>query len=437
MGFKRIAAIISSVIIALTFSSCNSLDMNIDGLLSPPKQDGDIYPIQQALEAAVGKTITLKYPIAGDNRSAFSFKDIDADGIDEALALYSLNTDGTVSMHLNIIDYEAGEWVSRSDVKIVGSGIEKITFCDLSGDNIPEIIVGWMIYGTVDKQVGVYTYDGKALNQRVLEKYTDFFCDSLNTDDKDELIVIDLNTTDKTSEVKILALSESGITEIGSALLDGGVTSYSAPIVSKLSDGRKALYIDAIKGTGTLTEIVWFEKNILCSTYDTALAETRLTYRPSAVYTKDLNADGIYDIPIMSLLASTALMPETDKVYVTSWCNFNGTNLNVIENTFMNYTDGYYITISNKWMNRIHLARKVDSRLRIFYSYDPATDMQGNEVFRIVATTQSDIDSGKFDNAGYEKLGSQNGMIYMAKVAENNELDITIEVLKDNFYIIQ
>ncbi len=437
MNFKRIAVIICTVIMAFTFSSCNSLDMNIDNLLSPPKQDGDIYPIQQALEAAVGNNITLKYPIAGDYRSAFSFMDIDADGVDEALALYSLNTNGTVSMHLNVIDYEMGEWVSRSDVKVVGSGIEKITFCDLNADSIPEIIVGWMIYGTVDKQVGVYTYDGKALNQRVLEKYTNFLCDSLNDDNKDELIVIDLNTTDKTSEVKMLALSEAGITEIGSAFLDGGVTSYSAPIVSKLADGRKALYIDAIKGTGTLTEIVWFKDNILRSTYDTALAETRLTYRPSAVYTKDINADGTLEIPIMSLLASTALMSETDKVYVTSWCNFDGAALNVIENTFMNYTDGYYLTVSDKWMNSIHLARKVDSRQRIFYSYDPATDMQGNEVFRIVATTQSDIDSGKFDNTGYEQLRNVNGMIYLTKVTENNELGITVETILENFYIIQ
>lgn len=435
--FKRIAAIICAVVMALSFTSCNSLDMNIDSLLSPPKQDGDIYPIQQALEAAVGKTITLKYPIAGEHRSAFLFEDIDADGVDEALALYSLNTDGTVSMHLNVIDYEAGEWISRSDVKVVGSGIEKIEFCDLNADNIPEIIVGWMIYGTVDKQVGVYTYDGKALNQRVLEKYSDFLCDCLNDDNRDELIVIDLNTTDKTSEVKMLALSASGITEIGSAFLDGGVTSYSAPIVSRLSDGRKALYIDAIKGTGTLTEIVWFEDNILRSTYDSALAETRLTYRPSSVYAKDMNEDGTLEIPIMSLLASTALMPEADKVYVTSWCSFNGSALNVIENTFMNYTDGYYITIPDKLVNSLHLARKVDSRQRIFYSYDPATDTQGDEVFRIVATTQNDIENGRFDNTDYVQLGSQNEMIYLTKVAENNELGITIELLLENFYVIE
>ena len=437
MIFKRIAAVVCAAVMVFTLASCNSLDMSIDSLLSPPKQDGDIYPIQQALEAAVGKTITLKYPIAGDYRSAFSFMDIDADGVDEALALYSLNTDGTVSMHLNVIDYEAGEWVSRSDVEVVGSGIEKIQFCDLNADNIPEIIVGWMIYGTVDKQVGVYTYDGKVLNQRVLEKYTDFLCGSLNGDDKDELIVVNLNITEKTSDVKILALSESGITETGSAMLDGGVTSYSVPIISKLADGSQALYIDAIKGTGTLTEIVWFEDNILRSTYDTTLAETRLTYRPSLVYTKDINSDGTLDIPIMNLLASTALMPEADKVYVTSWCDFNGANLYVIENTFMNYTDGYYITIPDKLMNSLHLARKVDSRQRIFYSYDPDTDMQGDEVFRIVATTQSDIENGKFDNTGYEQLGSQNGMIYLTKVAEKNELDITIELLLENFYVIQ
>ena len=437
MKIKKIVVVFCAVLIMLTFTSCNALDMSIDTLLSPPKQDGDIYPIQQALEKAVGNTITLKYPISGDYRSAFLFKDIDGDGTDEAIALYSLNTDGTVSMHINVIDFEDGSWVSRSDVKVIGSGIEKIDFRDLNSDNIPEVIVGWMIYGTVDKQVGVYTYDGKVLNQRVLEKYTDFLCDDLSREKNDELIIINLDTTEKTSTVKVITLSKSGVKEIGSAMLDGGVTSYATPIVSVLSDGTPALYIDAIKGTGTLTEIVWFKGNILCSTYDPALTETRLTYRPSAVYVKDMNSDGTLEIPIMTLLTSTAMKAEADKVYVTSWCSFDGNKLNVTKNTFMNYSDGYYITIPDEMINVIHLARKTDSRQRIFYSYDPITDMQGNEVFRIVATTKNDIVSGKFDNTGYEALGELDGLVYLTRLVENNELGITLEMLKENFFIIK
>lgn len=437
MTLRKIAALFCAVIMLFTFTSCTSLDTSIDSLITPPKQDGDIYPIQQALEKSIGKDFTLKYPISGDYRSAFSFKDIDGDGFEEALALYTLNNEGTVSTHLNIIDNIDEEWVSCSDVMVVGNGVEKMTFCDLNGDEIPEIIIGWMIYGTVDKQVGVYTYDGNTLNQRAMEKYTLFLCSSLKSSGNDELIVINLNTTEKTSSIKVLTLSQTGIAETGTAMLDGGVTGYSAPIVSKLSDGRPALYLDAIKGTGTLTEIVWFDGTTLKSTYNAVTAETTMTYRPSVVYVKDIDGDEIMDIPVMSILPSTAGKIETDKVYVTAWSSFNGNEMKVIKNTFMNYTDGYYLTIPDNWMNRLHLARKTDSRQRIFYIYNPDEEIQGPEIFRIISVSQSDVDSGKFETEEYQKLGDYADVAHFVKVIDDNELEITFEKLKANFFIIK
>ncbi len=437
MTFRKIAVLFCAIIMLFTLTSCSPLDTSIDSLITPPKQDGDIYPIHQALEKSIGKDFTLKYPISGDYRSAFSFKDIDGDGFEEALALYTLNNEGTVSTHLNIIDNIDEEWVSCSDVMVVGNGVEKMTFCDLNGDEIPEIIIGWMIYGTVDKQVGVYTYDGNTLNQRAMEKYTVFLCSSLKSSGNDELIVINLNTTEKTSSIKVLTLSQNGIAETGTAMLDGGVTSYSAPIVSKLSDGRPALYLDAIKGTGTLTEIVWFEGATLKSTYNAVTAETSTTYRPSVVYIKDINGDEIMDIPIMSVLPSSASKIETDKVYVTAWSSFNGNEMKVIKNTFMNYTDGYYLSIPDNWMNRLHLARKTDSRQRIFYSYNPEEEIQGPEIFRIISVSQSDIESGKFETKDYQKLGDYADVAHFVKVVDDNELEITFEKLKAIFYIIK
>ncbi len=435
MFLRKAAVIFSAALILLSLCSCSSLDLSIEGLISPPLQDGNIYPIQKALEASVGEDITLKYPISGEYRSAFSFMDVDGDGVNEALALYNLSSDGAVSMHLNVIDYNGDEWISRSDVKVAANGIEKITFCDLNNDTVPEIIVGWMIYGTVDKQVGVYSYDGSILNQRAMENYTDFLCEALRAGGNDELIVINLNTKDKVSTVKVLAINETGIAETGSAMLDGGATSYMSPIVGRLADGSPALYIDATKGTGTLTEIIWFEGKTLRSTYD-AVAESSVTFRSAAVNVRDINGNGIMDIPLMTPLKSTETKAEPDKVYVTSWSEYDGKRFTTVLNALMNYTDGYYLTIPDRLTDRLHLTRKTDSRLRIFYSYDLKNDIQGNEVFRIVATTKQEMSDGKYDN-GYEILSESKETVYLAKIIEGNELEITVEELKANFYVIK
>jgi hypothetical protein len=434
---RRIAVLICTVFVLFSFTSCNVLDADINGLLTPPKQDGYTYPIQKALEDSVGDKITLKYPISGNYRTAFTLMDIDGDTVNEAVALYSLTTDGTVSMHLNVIDYENDEWISRSDVNIVGNGVEKIEFCDLNNDSIPEIIVGWMVYGTVDKQVGIYTYENGVLNQRAMEKYTDFVCAKFRDTKKDDFILLNLNSNEKTSTLKILELSGKGIVETGSAILDGGVTSYSTPLVASLSDGTPALFIDAIKGTGTLTEIVWFEKDRLRTIYDSALGETNLTFRPSTLtYVTDINGDLSVEIPVMSLLGSTAEKPDAEKVYVTKWCSFNGKKLKVLQNTFMNYNDGYFFTVPEKWLNKLYLARQPDLRQRIIYSYDEATALQGDELFRIIAISPDDIDTGDIDLTGYEKIAENKELLYFVKIAENNSFKIDIEFFKENFALL-
>lgn len=438
MIFRKIALVFCAVFIVMTSASCNILDADINSLLTPPKQDGYTYPIQKALEASVGDDITLKYPISGNYRTAFTLVDIDGDTVDEAVALYSRTVDGTVSMHLNVIDYENDEWVSKNDVSVVGNGVEKIEFCDLNNDGILEIIIGWMVYGTVDKQVGIYTYDNGVLNQRAMEKYIDFVCTKFRSREKDDFIVLNLNSTEKTATLKILEISQSGILETASALLDGGVTSYSAPVLTTLSNGTTALFIDAIKGSGMITEIVWFENNQLNSIYDPVSGETNLTYRPSTLAgITDIDGDLNFEVPIMSLLPSTADKPDSEKVYVTSWSSFDGRRLKAVKNTFMNYTDGYYLTIPDKIsLDKLYLARQPDIRQRIIYSYDKEANLQGDELFRIIAATNKDIEEGKLDLTGYEQIAATDELVYLVKIAPDNSLNIDLDFIKENFKLI-
>ena len=138
----------------------------------------------------------------------------------------------------------------------------------------------------------------------------------------------------------------------------------------------------------------------------------------------------------MSLLGSTAEKPDAEKVYVTKWCSFNGKKLKVLQNTFMNYNDGYFFTVPEKWLNKLYLARQPDLRQRIIYSYDEATALQGDELFRIIAISPDDIDTGDIDLTGYEKIAENKELLYFVKIAENNSFKIDIEFFKENFALL-
>lgn len=431
---KRLLCLILTVALGCSFSACSFLESDGDELLSPPRLEGELYYIQEALIDYAGEEITLKYPTSGDYRSAFVLRDINGDGREEAFAFYSKTEDSTVTMHINVLVKDE-EWRSKGDIGVVGSGIEKIVFSDLAGDGVEEISVGWSIYGSVDRQVGIYSFDGNMLTQRTMENYTDFLALDIDEDKKNELFVINLNLTDKTAVAKAFSVNEQGVEEKGVASLDGSVTSHYAPVISKLSDGRPAVYIDAVKGSGSLTEIVWFEDGGLKSVYDSKTAATSLTYRSSVVVSRDFNNDGVLDVPLQSLLLSTKDKEDFDKVYVTDWSSFDGKEIKTAASAFMNYSDGYYITIPESRKDRLHLARKTDSRLRIFYSYDPETGTQGNEVFRVLVLSQTDFDAGK--GQGYTILRERGNLHFLARVVENNDLSFTGEELNQNFGIIE
>ena len=438
MAVKKLIALALSVLLTLCLAGCDGLAFNVDELLVAPKLEGDMHPVQQALEESTTENITLRYPALGDYRSAIVMKDINNNGTKEAFAFYSTTTaDGAVTMHINIIEKNGDEWKSKGDISLMGSGIESVSFADLDGNGRLEIIVGWYIFGTTEKQVGVYTYEGELLTQRAIEPYTQFAYADLTGDGVDDLAVIYLNLTEKTSTAKLLSLGDKGIIEVGIVKLDPSVSAYSTPVFSKLSDNTPALYIDAAKGSGTITEIIWCKDGVLNGIYNPETPELSLTFRNSTVASGDYNNNGIIDIPLPELLLSTAEMAESDKVFYSNWSEFSGTEFKTVSSAFMVYTDGYSITVPENIKQNFLVIRKAEARTRLFYSYNPDKGEAGDEIFRTVVVTTLEYHKETFENSGYTELGKTDNLVYLAKITEDNSYGFTAETVKSMFALIE
>ena len=103
MNSKKIIALVLAAVLALFFAGCSPMETNVENLIVPPKLEGEMRPVQEALEASVGRDITLRYPVSGEYHSAIVMKDLNGDGTDEAVAFYSTTADSTVMMHINVI----------------------------------------------------------------------------------------------------------------------------------------------------------------------------------------------------------------------------------------------------------------------------------------------------------------------------------------------
>lgn len=438
MKLKRLICGILICAICICFSGCDMFTADTAELLTPPALSGDISPIAEAIKQSVGGEYTLKYPTRGSFRSAVIQNDINGDGILEVFAFYSVSDNETVTMYINIIENKDNKWTSVAQQKIVAGGIDRIDFCDLDGDGVQEILVGWEIYGTSEMQLAVYSFKEKNLTQRMLQKYTNFVCCDLDEDDVNEIMVFEFSAPEQKNNASAFMLTENGVTQIYSCELDHTVQSVGEPTVSHLSSGKPAIYVDEIKGVGAVTEVIFVEKNVLVNPLlNPESLETVATLRAVNINIEDINGDGIIEIPIQENVPSITKSAVNEKLYLTNWCSYNGETLTSQLTTMINNNDGYYYILSKKWAGQIAVLKDTENNVREIYKYNNETLTAEESLICFKTVKASDWINGKYENDGYEEMMRDGISAHLCKIGDTaKEGGITIETVRENFKLI-
>lgn len=436
---RRIAVVVSVLLAAVLLCGCTPFDSEVSDLLRAPKLTGEMQPVQKALEQSLTGNYTLVFPSSGEYRSAIIMRDIDVDGVNEAVAFYSTTIDNTVNIHIAVVDQIDGKWTVTSQQNLVGSDVERVMFDDLDSDGTQEILVGWNIYGNVDKKLCVYEYKGSSMITILSQSYTSFITCDLNDDFSKDILVLNLNTTTALSQASYYSVSENEINEIGRCSLDGSVTAYYDPVVSKTNDGRFCVYIDAAKGAGLITEMIYFEDGILVNPfYDPENPAESPTLRTSIVTSKDFDGDGIVEVPIMTALPVEAQFSVNEQAYLTTWSVFNGNEFVPKLYTLLNYNDGYYLNLEKEQTDKITVVRDTEKRQRTVFEYDYKNNKFGKELCHIRAVTKASFKANNYAGDGYIKLGENEALVYLLNVSDNaDEYGFSEEEIKKTFTVIR
>ena len=435
MKMKKILALILAFCMAIILCGCDLFD-DANELLSPPELTGEMAPIAKALEKSAGSDCDLKYPADGEYRSAIVLEDINGDAIYEAFAFYSTSDDEMTTMHINAICQIDGKWTSVADKTAIATGIEKVEFSDLDDDGNKEIVIGWDVNGTSEKQLSLFTFENNVLAQQLVQSYTGFSCCDLNKDGKNELFVHMLNTSEKTNKAMVYSYNKRQIEQTATCVLDSSVKSAEKPIFAALSNGQRAIYIDEIKGVGSVTEVLYFsEGELINPLLDEESLENVSTFRAASLETQDINADKVLEIPIASDLPNA--ISDGEKLYYTNWCSFNGELLSVKIVTMVNTVDGYYLTVPNTMVGRIAAYKDTENHVRRFYYYDAQESKLGEELFTITAIKSSKWDKEDFDRGNMVELERKDETVFVAALGSGaQDFAITIDTIKNSFYLV-
>ena len=221
-------------------------------------------------------------------------------------------------------------------------------------------------------------------------------------------------------------------------MMDSGVKTATWPKLSELSNGHPAIYIDEIKGVGAVTEILFMSKDQLVNPLlDTQTSfENFATIRAASIEAKDINGDGIIEVPVASDLPNADGIEE--KLYYTNWCSFNGEQLAVKLVTVFNTVDGFYLTVPNSMVGKIAVRKNIENHKRAFYTYDESTDTLGELLFTICAVPIHEFEKDGYNANGASEITRTESTVFTIVLTEHSEnFGMNFEYVKEAFKVIE
>lgn len=354
MKLKRIISLLLILAILFVTSGCSMNFFSIDTLLKPPALSGKSGEVQEAFNKLMsGKTFLLKTPTKGEYKSSFVLYDIDGDDNEEALVFYTdSSTDTTVRM--SVLDCVNDTWVLATDIKGSGSGVYDVTFPDLDGDRVPEIVVSWSLFddnstkmATVFK-TAVGTNKVLSLNTLANEYFSEKSYVDLNSNGVEDLVLIYLDDSGEVQNSYFRAFSlqnSSSLIKFSELKLDSSITAISKINSDKITSGKNEysrIFIDCVKSdTSIFTEVVAWDfsklKAVRC-----IINPAKNTLRSSKVLSFDIDDDGDFEIPVISSFfteektATVVISGATFNFTMLEWLNVTGDNRDITIKTLYN-----------------------------------------------------------------------------------------------------
>ncbi len=436
---KRILGLTALVLsLVMTLCSCSLTNGDYVAYMTAPKAAGEMSAVADAFYDFAGEKVTLSYPARGDYLSAFTLEDIDGDGLREAVVFYTSDKDenGVAPVHINIVDKRQGEWRSVADAVTTSNAVDMLSFADISGNGIKEMVVGLTSVTKNENSLNLYTYQDSRLSLMVQETYTDFILSDLTENGCDDLLVVNLKTAEKESTAKLYTVSNNELLLNGAVYLDSNVTGY-AKLQESTVGGKKAVYIDAYKGTTSMvTDIVYVENGVLKNPFVTSAdTENEFTLRSLAEPCKDYDGDGVLDIPFTRLLPGFELRVNSERAYLTIWRGYDGALFHDKVCGYFNQADGYMMKYPTEWLDTVTITRDSSSHMLTFGVYDPILGTVSSELVRIKRYTVEDYK--QIDTSMFVELGTNENYVYVARIVNTtSEYSVDGETLKSMFSLL-
>lgn len=451
---KRITAIVMILAICLSLTACENKLLSVSSLMRPPKLSSDDSLLQSAFETSVSKyeNVVMKTPINGKYRSSYIQFDIDKDGREEAIVLYSVPAEGNYVI-AELFKYSNDEWISVSSINSNNQEIYEVNFADINGDGCFEILFSWVERQNVDNKLSlssnsifslmIYSYNGGTIDLIKTETYKNFLINDLNNDDSDEILIFNNNFygSQNLTTLRLISFNDDYSVSYDNVINITSMLEINNIVVDRVISSDKSIsriFVDgAISDKEFITEIIEVNEEDFSTTlplYHDNLSVHPKTLRNSKIYCMDVDNNGHMDVPTVDVLpySQKVIGDEFEPLNLIIWSEYDEFGFKVKFKTLLNLKVGHIVFIPEEYIGNITAIYDEENMNLTFYSID-STGAVKNALFSFRIFTLPDW---KEENYNYEILHQNDTYVYSYLIFKSDNYDKYKKFITENFFVL-
>ena len=425
---RLLAAVLAA---ALLLTGCTSLSLSGSDILAPPKAAGSRAEVQSMIEKDAKGAYTLIYPNAGSYRSGIILQDLNDDGTEEAIALYTVADN---MPRLLIALKQGNSYTQYGSTPLRSSNISRVDFADVNADGMQEVVIGCDV-GSPLAALDVYMISEDSVNIPVAEGFTDYVIGDFDGSSSADILL--MTAVGETAKARLMVCADDGFSEKSSCDIDANVLSYANLCFDQISDGMSGAVADGKLSDGEYTtQLLYYDSAahmlvnplFLNSSYSESV-------RSSTVASADINDDGIIDIPVCTLAEHAKGEDAAAVCSLVRWSNYDPELMALSPGQSGILCDklGFMLLFGDDRLSTLTARYTDENAVTLYGLSDKGTDpIIGNELLTVMRYEKNSYDSSLTAQASLSESASY---IYTYILGEGSPF--THDDIKDSFKLLE
>ncbi|MEA4823762.1 MAG: hypothetical protein VB111_06600 [Clostridiaceae bacterium] len=436
------------LLLCILFLALSGCAIESDELLSLPQLPAQYVLVQNQIDLLLSDGVSLSAPVSGTDRASIQMVDLNGDGVDEAIAFCVSKKNESTVPQVYLYRYSGGKYVLSGCIEGVGDSIDTVLYPEMGAEHAKTLVIGWRLGANPVCGLSVYLYDGETPLMLYNGEYTGLAACDLNNDDAEELLVLRhvASTSSGAGSAVLLSYDSGKLSSIAEAPLSSGVSQPQSVVYDRIGEDLYGVVVDALLSgedrageAGMLTDILAYDEGHLYNvTYDDFERRSISTYRPLEYESRDIDGDGIVEVPCVDYLPGSNVQSATPFLRI-DWCDVDDTlTLTKRFTAYQARKSEWYFVMPDTLIPSVTMVAGYSDAERmsyVFCEYNSETEQIGRPLWEIFTLTGMEKYTA-FEELGLFELARTSTRIYGAKLylADKNDI-LSYAELSQSFFL--